>query len=79
MGFFNKIVKKGIQSRVSSSRTPILDVCVTRWVENIDGWERFSLCHPFLIEFFEGIVMVTLLKSLQNIGMAGLQKTKRMP
>ncbi len=28
----------------------LLNVCVTRWVENIDGWERFSQYHPFLIE-----------------------------
>lgn len=23
---------------------------LTEWLENIDGWERFSLYHPFLIE-----------------------------
>ncbi len=28
----------------------LLNVCVTRWVENIDGWERFSQYPPFLIE-----------------------------
>jgi len=55
-GFFKQIVMKGRQDGVSSSRNPILNVCVTRWVENIDGWERFSQCHPFLIQLFEAIV-----------------------
>ena len=31
-------------------------MCVTRWVENIDGWERFALAHPFLIEMCEIIL-----------------------
>ena len=30
----------------TSSRVPLLDTCITRWVENIEGWERFSLAHP---------------------------------
>ena len=31
-------------------------MCITHWVENIDGWERFSLSFPFLIEMCEAIV-----------------------
>ena len=31
-------------------------LCITRWVENIDGWERFSLAHPFLVKMFEVIL-----------------------
>ena len=31
-------------------------MCNTRWVENIDGWERFSRSHPFLVEMLEVIV-----------------------
>ena len=38
-GFLKAIVHKGIQSGIVSSRNPILNVCITRWVENIDGWE----------------------------------------
>jgi len=38
-GVFKKIVKKGVQGGVSSTCSPILNVCMTRWVENIDGWE----------------------------------------
>ena len=34
----------------------IYNVCITRWVENIDGWERFMLCHPFLVEMCEVII-----------------------
>ena len=34
----------------AANRAPLLNVCITRWVENIEGWERFMQCHPFLIE-----------------------------
>ena len=34
-------------SMSSHGRAPLLNVCVTRWVENIDGWDRFSTAHPF--------------------------------
>ena len=37
-------------------RTPLLNVCVTRWVENIDGWDRFSTGHPFLVKMCEVIL-----------------------
>lgn len=33
-----------------------MNVCVTQWVENIDGLERFSRSHPFLVEMLEVIV-----------------------
>lgn len=39
-----------------TSRNPLLNVCVTRWVENIDGWERFTHAHPFLIKMCEIII-----------------------
>ena len=38
----------GKRSQVGTNRASILNVCVTRWVENIDGWERFSQYHPSL-------------------------------
>ena len=40
----------------TSSRVPLLNTCITRWVENIEGWERFSLAHPFLIKLCEVIL-----------------------
>ena len=52
--FIKAIVTKGISSQ-SSSRTPLFNVCITRWVENIDGCKRFSLAHPFMIKMFEAI------------------------
>ena len=58
-GFLKTIVHEGIQSGVGVSRTPILNVCITRWVENIDGWERFSLCHLFLVQLCEAIIYGT--------------------
>ena len=39
-----------------ASRQTLLNICITRWVESIDGWERFSLAHPFLVKMFEVIL-----------------------
>ena len=50
------VYQKGMQSGASKSRFPLLNVCITRWVENIDGWERFCLCHPFLVQMCEVII-----------------------
>ena len=36
-----------------ASRQTLLNICITRWFENIDGRERFSLAHPFLVKMFE--------------------------
>ena len=52
-GLLKAIVEKGTHP---STRSPLLNVCITRWVENIDGWERFSLAHPFLIKLCEVIL-----------------------
>ena len=38
------------------SRPSLLNVCVTRWIENIDGWERFSTAHPILVKMCEVIL-----------------------
>ena len=40
----------------TSSRNPLLNTCITRCVENIDGWERLSLAHPFLVKMCEVIL-----------------------
>ena len=53
-GLLQAIYQKGIQT--VWSRAPILNVCITRWVGNIDGWERFSLSHPFLVCMCEVII-----------------------
>ena len=53
-GLLKAIYQTGIQS--ASSRTPLLNVCITRWVENIDGLQQFSLSHPFLVGMCEVIV-----------------------
>ena len=37
-------------------RTPLLNICVTRCVENIDGWDRFSTAFPFLVKMCEVIL-----------------------
>ncbi len=53
LNLLKAVVEKGTHQ---FSRIPLFNVCVTRWVENIDGWERFSLAHPFLIEMCETIL-----------------------
>ena len=40
----------------STSHTPLLYVCISRWVENIEGWERFTLSHPYLVKMCEVIL-----------------------
>ena len=47
---------------------PLLNVCITCWVENIDSRERFALSHPFLLHMCEVTVM-TILNCLMTIGM----------
>ncbi len=51
-----ELLKAVVDSRVhTTSRVPLLNTCITRWVENIEGWERFSLAHPFFIKMCEVI------------------------
>ena len=76
VGFLKVIVHEGIQSGVCASRTPILNVCITRWVENIDGWERFCLCHPFLIQLCEAIIYGTSEENLKEYSSDWTQENK---
>ena len=56
-GLLKAICKAEQQSaRGSQHRNPLLNVCITRWVENIDGWERFTLTHSFLVTMCEAII-----------------------
>uniref|UniRef100_A0A1X7UA98 TTF-type domain-containing protein n=2 Tax=Amphimedon queenslandica TaxID=400682 RepID=A0A1X7UA98_AMPQE len=40
----------------STSRSILLNMCVTRWIENIEGWERFTQAHPFMLQMCEIII-----------------------
>ena len=51
--YFKEICKKETMDNTS---TNLLNVCVTRWVENIDGREKFSTVHPFLVIMCEGVI-----------------------
>lgn len=42
-----KTVVAHAQTAHSSGRVPLLKICITRWVENIDGWKHFSQAHPY--------------------------------
>ena len=55
-GLLKAVYQKGVQAGTNQSRNPILNVCITHWVENIAGRERFCLSHPFLIHMCEVIV-----------------------
>ena len=39
-GFLREVVSQGISA---SSRATLLNICITHWVENRDGWESFFL------------------------------------
>ena len=52
-GFLKEICRRETTDNRAFS---LFNVCVTRWVENIDGWERFSTIHPFLVLLCEIIV-----------------------
>ena len=49
-GFLREVVSLGINA---SSRATLLNICITHWVENRDGWESFFFVHPFLIKICE--------------------------
>ena len=63
-----KTVFAHAQTAYSSRRVPLLNVCITRWVENIDGWERFSQAHPYLIKMCEVVLYGNSEFSLYNDG-----------
>ena len=46
---------KAIASEMThkTSRNPLLNMCTTRWVENIDGWELFTQAHPIMVQMCE--------------------------
>ena len=67
-GLLKMIYSSGTQS--TSNRCPLLNVCITRWVENIDGWECFSLSHPFLVQMCEVIMFGNSNFEMYNEGWA---------
>ncbi len=64
----------GNKHNSGTSRTPLLNVCITRWVENIEGWERFTLCHPFLVKMCEVILYGDTQLQLYNDGWSAEDK-----
>ena len=57
-GLLKSIYEHGIQQTSTSLRFLLLNVYVTRWLKKIDGWEQFSMCHPFLCEMCEVIIII---------------------
>ena len=72
-GVLREVVSQGSNA---SSRASLLNIYITRWVENIDGWERFSLAHPFKSKCVRLCYMETIV--FRFIVMDGHQKTKKM-
>ena len=51
---------------MGATHDPVLNICITRWVENIDSWERFCLCHPFLVQLCESIIYGTVEEGFED-------------
>ena len=51
MSLLRDVVKKN--PHFSEHQKPIFDICVTRWVENLDGYNMFLIVYPFIIEALE--------------------------
>ena len=49
------VVKK--KSTFLGTSETIFDICVTRWVENLDGYNTFLIVFPFIIEALEVIAL----------------------
>ena len=39
----------------SKQQKVIFNVCITRWVENLDGYNQFLLAYPYIVESLEVI------------------------
>ena len=48
MSLLSGVVKEN--PHFSEHQKPIFDICVTRWVENLDGYNKFLIVYPFIIE-----------------------------
>ena len=72
-----KAICEAKQQCGSQCYTPPLNVCVTRWAENIDGWERFALTHPFLVLMCEAYYYGDPAYPLFIV--TGQQRTRGMP
>ena len=44
----------------------MVDLCVTRWVENLDGYSMFLVILPFIVETFEFIGYKLYLEKYQQ-------------
>ena len=51
------LLQEVVQQNPNYSRQQklIFDVCVTRWVENVDGYNQFLLAYPYIVETLEAI------------------------
>ena len=46
------------------------------WRINVDGWERFCLCHPFLIQLCEAIIYGTSEENFKEYSSSWTQEDK---
>ena len=51
MSLLRDVVKKN--PHFSEHQKPIFDICITRWIENLDGYNMFLIVYPFIIEALE--------------------------
>ena len=55
MTLLNEVVRK--QNETYGNRKVVFDICVTRWVENLDGYNMMLHTLPYIIEAFEVIAL----------------------
>lgn len=53
MNLLQEVVKQN--PNYSEGQKVIFNVCVTRWVENLDGYNQFLLAYPYIVEALEVI------------------------
>ena len=53
MKLLEEVVK---QNPRYSSQKVIFNVCITRWVENLDGYNHFFLTYPYIKEALEEVL-----------------------
>ena len=76
-GFLKTIVREGIQSGVGASRTPILNVCITRWVENMMAGSDFVFVILFWFNFVKQSSMVHQKRILESIVVVDTRRQKQ--
>ena len=61
----------------SKQQKVIFNVCITRWVENLDGYNQFLLAYPYIVESLEVISHKYTSRNIQTGVNGTLNQEKR--